>query len=163
MIGTHTDVTKEVKIQHALEQEQKMLEDLFEFSPTGIVIASPKGEFLKVNQAYCKITGRSEDDLLSKSYQDITHPDDYERDKLKLKALINGEIDGIQVKKRYIKPDGSYSWVQSIIVAFRDQHSEVEKLFVQVIDINDQYKKSQIITNTIEDIQGLLEKQNENH
>lgn len=39
-------------------------------------LVSPDKEFLKVNPSFCQMLGYSKEELLSKRFHDISHPDD---------------------------------------------------------------------------------------
>lgn len=160
MIGTHTDVTKRVKIAETLRKEQEMIKDFFYSSPTGLAVCTPIGNFISVNNAFCQISGHTQESLLTKNFRDITHPDDLQKDINCVQSMLDKKIDRYEIKKRYIKNDGTISWVHLIVVASRDQQGTIEQFFVQIIDINDDINKSKKIVQSIQNIQGLFEKQN---
>ncbi|CAG0969676.1 partial putative diguanylate cyclase DgcE, partial [Gammaproteobacteria bacterium] len=51
---------------------------LFEYATVGMARVSIKGEFLQVNDAFCRIVGYSREEILAKTItiQQITHPED---------------------------------------------------------------------------------------
>ena len=51
-----------------------------EHSPVGMAIVSPTGDFMTANVALCDMLGYDADVLITKSFQDITHPDDLDAD-----------------------------------------------------------------------------------
>ena len=53
-----------------------LFQSAFEFAAIGMALASPEGKWLRVNRSICDITGYSEAELLERTFQDITHPDD---------------------------------------------------------------------------------------
>lgn len=75
-----------------------------------LVIAGLDGEFLGVNPAWTAILGWSEEDLLSKSYQWLLHPDDQERTRAELKHLAHGHKT-LRFENRLRAKDGSYHWI----------------------------------------------------
>src|SRR3546814_19030991 len=68
------------------------------------------GAFLRVNNALCELVGRHQADLLARTFQDITHPDDLAADVALLDALLIGERLDYPIDKRYLRPDGSEVW-----------------------------------------------------
>ncbi len=80
-------------------------------------VETATGRFLKVNPKYCEITGRTEEDLLSRTFESITHPDDVAENSAQLQRLARGEVRNYAVEKRYVRPDGSVRWAGLEIVA----------------------------------------------
>ncbi|MFY0583225.1 PAS domain S-box protein [Cystobacter fuscus] len=64
------------------------------------------GLFLNVNGSLCEIVGYSQKELLTKTFQDITWPEDLELDLANARRLLQGEISSYQLEKRYIHKDG---------------------------------------------------------
>jgi PAS domain S-box-containing protein len=62
---------------------------------------SGAGRFEVVNQALCGLLGYSEEELLSLSPLEITHPDDRELTAVYHEQLFRGEIDSYDVEKRW--------------------------------------------------------------
>lgn len=52
----------------------------FDTSPIGIALLSPQGVFLEINPALASMLGYASSTLKRKSFQDITHPDDLDKD-----------------------------------------------------------------------------------
>ena len=89
----------------------------FADSPVGMAIISSDWRWLEVNDALCRLLGRSREDLVGRTPAEVTHPDDI--------ALSRGVVErgragtGQQeFVKRYLRPDGQVVWatVDSIYV-----------------------------------------------
>jgi PAS domain S-box-containing protein len=93
--------------------------------------------FTRVNDRMCEITGYSEDELLSRSFIDIAHPDDKEKAEEELKRLSAGEIEGFVVEKRYLKNDGEQFWGLVSVRALRDESGKPLQLTTVIHDITD--------------------------
>ena len=57
-----------------------------------MALVSPEGKFLKVNHSLAQLVAYPEDEFLTKTFQDITHPDDWEADLDYLQKLIDNKI-----------------------------------------------------------------------
>ena len=54
---------------------------MFELSGVGMIQADAPGfRFTRVNQKFCEIAGYSAEELLTKTYIGLTHPEDRQRD-----------------------------------------------------------------------------------
>ena len=82
------------------------------------------GTFLEVNPALCRITGFTKDELTGVTFQEITHPDDVDADVDQAVALAAGDIDSYVMDKRYIRADGSATWVQLHASVTRDDEED---------------------------------------
>jgi PAS domain S-box-containing protein len=104
----------------------------FENAGVGIAHLSPDGIWLRVNRTFARIVGYSPDELVSKSVQDITHPDDLEFSFAQLERLRSGKADSYEMEKRYVRKDGTPVWVHITGTAVRRNDGSVDH-FVSVI------------------------------
>lgn len=108
------DVTEKVKAEAALREAQERLAVTYESAPAGIAETDANGRFVRVNQAFVTITGYSREELLDKSFLDITHPDDVADDADKYRRQVSGEVDQYVLEKRYIRKSGQLIWIEVI-------------------------------------------------
>src|SRR5499426_2604792 len=98
------------KIQALLDSEAGC-RAIFENAAIGIARVAQDGRWLEVNQRLCDIVGYSREELMTKTFGDITHPDDLESDWNQARRLLAGEIENYSMEKRYYRKDGSIVWV----------------------------------------------------
>ncbi|MGN6608466.1 MAG: sensor histidine kinase [Jatrophihabitans sp.] len=113
---------------------------IFDDAPIGMGLVRPDGRFLRANAALCAFTGYSEPELLTRTFQDITHPDDLALDLRHVRRALAGEIDGYSIEKRYLRADGRAVWAVLSASAVRDDAGQVQCFIKQVQDI-DGYKR----------------------
>lgn len=80
---------------------------LFEQAGLGIKWVTAEGHLVEVNRSFCDMIGYGRDELLQRSYRDLTHPDDIERDEAQFRQLLAGEIASYSLDKRYLHRDGT--------------------------------------------------------
>ena len=112
--------TEKVQRQSLIENELRFRK-LFESSPIPISINNGKGDYMQVNPALVEMSGYSEEELLSMSYMDITHPDDLQIDQNQTKKLFDQEIPYFQIEKRFKHKDGSTIWGNLSATIVRDE------------------------------------------
>jgi PAS domain S-box-containing protein len=118
IVAIARDLTERKQSEARLLASENRYRALHERSPAGICwVESGTGRFLGVNPKYCEIAGRTEEDLLARDFQSITHPDDLVENCEKLRALVAGEVRHYEMEKRYVRPDGSIRWVEAAVVA----------------------------------------------
>jgi diguanylate cyclase (GGDEF)-like protein/PAS domain S-box-containing protein len=118
-------------------EAQDLFETAFSHAPIGMALIAPDGRWLKVNRALCTITGWSEGELIERSFQEITHPEDIGIDN-ELSALLEADaIPGFQFEKRYIRRDATEIWAELSVSLVRDAAGAPRHFIVQVEDISE--------------------------
>ena len=69
-VGTHQDITEHKAAEEELRREHDLLQNIFEASPTGIVIADPDGRIRFVNAQAGQILGLEEADIVGRPHDD---------------------------------------------------------------------------------------------
>ncbi|HEU0175270.1 MAG TPA: PAS domain S-box protein [Blastocatellia bacterium] len=106
---------------------------IFENAAIGIARVAPDGRWLDVNQRLCDIVGYTREELMTKTFSDITHPDDLESDWNQARRLLAGEIENYSMEKRYYRKDGSIVWV-SLTVSVTRKADGSPDYFVSVVE-----------------------------
>ncbi|NEX23261.1 PAS domain S-box protein [Thiorhodococcus mannitoliphagus] len=105
----------------------------FEQAAVGIAQVGLDGRWLRVNHKLCEIVGYSSAELLEKRFQDITHPEDLDKDIRELQRVLVGEITSYSMEKRYIRKDGEIVWV-NLTVALTLQEDKSPDYFIAVVE-----------------------------
>ena len=108
----------------------------FEMPLIGSVISDLNKGFIDVNEKMCRITGYKKKELLNKTWDEITHPDDLKRDVKFIDSLISGKSDTYSIEKRYIRKDGSIIPVEIFVSCVRLESGEIEYFIAMVNDIS---------------------------
>jgi two-component system sensor kinase FixL len=104
----------------------------FDQAAVGIAHVDPAGRWLAVNDRFCEIVGFSHDELVDRSFQEITHPDDLPGDLELIAELIAGDADRMAIDKRYVRRNGSAVWTHVTRSIVRDAAGKAE-FFVSVV------------------------------
>jgi PAS domain S-box-containing protein len=108
----------------------------FEYAPIGMALVAPDGRWLKVNQSLCEIVGYSEGELLTKTFQEITHPDDLAADLSFVHQMLAGEIQTYQMEKRYFHKTGRIIWILLSVSLVHDKAGQPLYFIAQIQDIS---------------------------
>jgi PAS domain S-box-containing protein len=136
MIGTIMDITKRKQADLALIESEERFRNVFEHAAVGKSITSPDGT-VRVNQGFCDMIGYTKEELTNLKWQQLTHPDDVERDQKILNSLISGECDSARWQKRYIHKNGTVVWVDVATVLQRDNATTPSYFITTVLDITE--------------------------
>ena len=107
VIVTMIDVTAERVHADELRRSEERFRLTFEDAAIGMAIVSLDGQFLQVNHALVQSLGMPRAELLARTFQEITHPDDVDADLEQVALLLDGAIGRYQIDKRYVTPSGS--------------------------------------------------------
>ncbi|MCU0893884.1 MAG: PAS domain S-box protein, partial [Rhodospirillales bacterium] len=94
------------------------------------------GSWLLVNNRLCEIVGYSRDELMRRTFQDITHPDDLEEDVALFGRLMRGELATYTAEKRYVRGDAKMVWVSLTTAVQTDEHGRALYCISVVQDIS---------------------------
>jgi PAS domain S-box-containing protein len=131
------DITQRQQTEAALRTSEERFRSTFEQVTVGITHTGWDDRFLRVNQTFCDIVGYTLDELLTKTFVDITHPDDVDTDKHYVNQLLAGEIKTFSMEKRYIRKDGSIVWVNLTGSLVRKSTGELDYFVGVIEDIRD--------------------------
>ncbi len=129
------DATEQALESARLSSER--FENAFVHAPIGMALLGLDGRFLKVNGALCSLLGQAEPDLLERTLQDVTHPDDLAADARSAAEVVAGTRDSYEVEKRYLDASGRARWALSSVSLVRDKDAQPLHFVAQVIDIAD--------------------------
>jgi PAS domain S-box-containing protein len=87
VVGSRDD-TERRKVELSLQQSEERFRATFEQAAVGMGQSILNGQFVKLNQKFCDITGYQEAELLNKTFEEITHPDDIALDKENVRKLL---------------------------------------------------------------------------
>lgn len=135
-----------------------LFQNAFEFAAIGMALVSPEGKWLQVNRAICEITGYSEAELLERTFQDITHPDDLEADLENVRKMLAGEIKTYQMEKRYLHKNGSVVWILLSVSLVRTKSGEPLFFIGQIQDITRQKASEEKLAKAAAEIKRLQER-----
>ena len=131
------DMTERKQAEDDLREREEQFRMTFDYGPSGMAMAGLDGRLLRVNKAFCSIVGYSTDELLSKTFGEITHPDDLALNVAMNEKLIRGEITHHEIEKRYIRKDGSAVSTILGVALLRDNIGAPRYFIAQVIDISE--------------------------
>jgi PAS domain S-box-containing protein len=115
-----SDFTDLVAARGDLRRAETLFLNTFDQAPIGIAYADRVGRFLRCNPAFGALLHFSPEDLSTRSSVELTHPDDAACSAAELEKLWRGEVDFVDLEKRYVRKDGSILWVRATTALVRD-------------------------------------------
>ncbi|MET0042068.1 MAG: PAS domain S-box protein, partial [Candidatus Thiodiazotropha sp. 6PLUC3] len=168
ILTTEFDITDRKHAEESLAENERRLRATFDQAAVGIARLSIDGEWLEVNDKLCEIVGYSREELLTKTFQDITYHEDLDGDLKLYQEALAGTRDNYAIDKRYIRKSGRLIWIR-LSVALVRADDRTPLYFISVIeDINERKKAEEKLREaaavfrstgegvTITDIDGVI-------
>lgn len=156
MIGLNSDITEQKRAQEALRQSEVRVARAEAFSLVMQTHVGLDGRWLKVPPTLCNLLGYTEQELLARTFKDVTHPDDFEADWSQCQRLISGEIKSFDLEKRYIQKDGHTLWVYLNCSVVEDDAGKPVHFITYIRDITDRKLAEQALLESNERNQAIL-------
>jgi diguanylate cyclase (GGDEF)-like protein/PAS domain S-box-containing protein len=113
------------------------IENAFTHAPIGMALVDLAGRVLRVNDALCRITGLTAEEVCARAFRDLSEPQDVDVDLLQIGDLLDGHLPTYQVEKRYRHAWGHQVWVLLSVSLVRDDQGRPLNLIAQVQDISE--------------------------
>jgi diguanylate cyclase (GGDEF)-like protein/PAS domain S-box-containing protein len=117
----------------AVQEAAQLFAATFEQAAVGIAHVAPDGRWLRVNRKLCEIVGYRRDELLGKTVQEITHPDDLDADLDQVRRMLAKQIETYSMEKRYFRKEGAIVWI-NLTVSLICTPNGVPDFFVVVVE-----------------------------
>jgi PAS domain S-box-containing protein len=144
------DMTERKKAEDALRESEERFRGTFENAGVGIAHAALDGRWLRFNEKLCAIVGYPREELLHKTFQDITHPDDLRASLDNAARLRQGEFPSYSLQKRYVRKDGSLVWVDLSVALQLDAAGAPAFMIAIIQDISERKRLEGELRRTME-------------
>jgi PAS domain S-box-containing protein len=154
----HEELATARRREEQLRLSEERFRQGFDHAPIGMTLIDPKTlRYLRVNDAFCQLVGRTREALLALSFIDLSHPDDVAGDQAGAEQLAGSTLESYVTEKRYLRPDGSEVWASLNVTPVRDVDSAVDVLFGQMVDITERRAKEASLRGQLEEISWIGE------
>ena len=140
--GIARDIRQRSLAERKLAESEERYRATFEQAAVGIAHTSIDGKILRCNAHFAKIIGYAPEEVPGLTVQQITHPDDLQETN---DAFKDPDGKGVEVagwEKRYIRKDGSFTWVRITVSIQRDSEGHALHFIGIVEDINERKQAS---------------------
>lgn len=130
------DGTVRLQGQQPMRASEELYRASFEQAAVGILHTSLDGHILECNECFARIVGYTPEELIGSSFQAITPPEDRGAGNTALVRLLSGEAQTVSFEKRYLRRDGTLTWVLLTISIQHDEQDRSLFFLTMVQDIN---------------------------
>jgi diguanylate cyclase (GGDEF)-like protein/PAS domain S-box-containing protein len=155
--GILYEITERRRVEEALKESEQRFRSSFDDAAIGMALVAPDGRFLQTNRSLCEILGYPEEELLGKTFQDLTHPEDLDTDLDQVRRMLAAEIRTYQMEKRYLHREGHVVWVLLSVSLVRDEEGEPLYFVSQVQDVSERKRAGEKLREAEEKYRTLVE------
>jgi PAS domain S-box-containing protein len=129
---------QELELASERARTGQLQQHFFDLPLIGMGITAPDSRhWLHANDYLCSMLGYSRGELLSLSWESLTHPDDLEADRALFRRMLAGEIEGYSLEKRFLRRDGSVIDTELDVRCMRRPDGSVESVLAMIKDISE--------------------------
>lgn len=155
------DITKRKQTEDALRESKQQFRQSFDTAAMGMSIVALEGNFLKANDALCRLFGYSEHELQGLTFQDLTHPDDLAIELSYHKRLLSGELSHYHLEKRYFHKNGHIIWGLLSRSLVRDCQQRPLYFVSQIQEITQRKQAEELLKTTNAEMQAFFAAMND--
>jgi len=155
------DITERLQAVEALRKSEERFRSYFELGQIGMAITSSTKGCLEVNDKMCQILGYERNELLHKTWAQMTHPDDLAADVDNFNRILAGEFDGYSTNKRFVRKDGQIVDSTITVKCLRRADGSIDYFVAMLQDITKQHRMEQALRENERKFRALFEDAND--
>lgn len=138
--GAMLDITESKTAEIEYKRIHEQFRSAFENASIGMALIGMDGSYLRVNAALCDFVGYSEEQMLERNFQSITHPDDLNQGEKRFRELRALNISAYTLEKRYIRRDGEIVWGRLSVSLILTADGKPDHFISQIVDVTEQHR-----------------------
>lgn len=141
-----------------LRVSESKYHSLFANSPQAMLALDPHdGAIVEANETALRMLGYSKEELLTKTFADITRPQDLQDARERLQQLSAGAVSTLRFDRWYVRKDGASALVDCSVCALKDDQGKVARLIASASDITERRRTEDALLESQEKLRGFFE------
>ena len=154
------EIQERKQAEEALRDSEERFRSVFEDSGVGMVIVDRNGRYQEVNHAMSKVLGYTRQELSSMGVQDTSVPVELDQDSDIVRQIWNGEINHLNLEKRYLHKDGHVVWGNITLSSICDAEGKVLFIVGQIQDITERKQAEEALRERTEELDERVKELN---
>ncbi len=142
------------KAEESLRESEEKFRRIFEKAPIGMTLVDKNSRFVHVNRAFADFLGYAPKELIGRTFQEVTYPDEFSKKMTFSNDVKNGR--GFQRQKRYLHKSGSVLWANLTVTSFLDEKGELFYSLGMVEDITQRKLAEEALRKSEEDLRAFF-------
>ncbi|WP_299493437.1 PAS domain S-box protein [Acaryochloris sp. IP29b_bin.137] len=156
-LGIGKDITVQQNVKESLLASEARFSTAFQYAAIGMALASPEGQWLRVNDALVNILGYTPTELINIALPEIIHPDDRPLEREQRQKLFSHKQDNYHLELRCLHQHGHEVWVWLNVSQVKEHLGSPGYCIVQVQDITERKKAETALQRLNANLEHLVE------
>ncbi|RPH31232.1 MAG: PAS domain S-box protein [Bacteroidales bacterium] len=130
------DITQRKNAEKILAERELQYRLFFESDLIGMAEATTQKEWITFNNKLCLILGYTAKELIKKTWDSLTHPEDLKMEMKLYNDIIVRKNSAYSIEKRFIRSDGSYIYCKVAVKAILNPQGNISHLVKLIEDIS---------------------------
>jgi PAS domain S-box-containing protein len=140
------DITSRKNAEEALKESEQQLLMIFDNAPIGMALTDLDNCFVKVNKAFCDITGYARNELIRMKLSDLSRSVDNESNVSG--STIDENVTVSQYEKQFIRKDGKTVYAEMHLTTLKDGNGRPFRQICQLVDLTERKESEQKLKQT---------------
>ncbi len=136
---------RRVHMEEALRESEERFRGFFENAQIGVALVDQSTKFQAANPFMCSWLGYTEEELQALTIEEVTHPEDWKRERVLIQEMREGERDFVRVEKRYVTKEGEIVWGDLVTNIIHDAQGNYLFGLGTVVDVNERKRAEQAL------------------
>ncbi|MDH7515197.1 MAG: PAS domain S-box protein [Bacteroidota bacterium] len=145
VVGAISDIHARKTAEEEPRNRERMLRMEYEQSADGFVRLDLSHRMVDTNPAFRRLVGYEAEELAGMTPENITHPDDWQREREIVCAMVRSGTPFCTLQKRYVRRDGATVWAELTVTAVRDESGAPAGFMAIVRDITEKHRAEEEI------------------
>ncbi len=132
--GLQKEIAERQQAEQWLLESEQRFRGYFEQGLVGMAMLSAESGWIEANRRLCQMLGYSEQELMSKQWAKLVHPDDQPGDEVRFKQILGGLMQGYVTDQRFLRKDGKVLQASLSVQCMRKPDGAVDCILVLVQD-----------------------------
>lgn len=141
------------RTEDALRDSETRFRRLFQESAVPGVVVTPDARFRQVNQAFCQFLGYSEEELIGRTVESVTHSDDWSGNWESVRQALGAGPPTQRFEKRYVRKSGEVVWGEVQFSLICDPEGRPDYFLTQILDITKRKRAEALLTTAREELE----------
>lgn len=151
------DITDRKNAEENLRLSEAEFRAAFEYSALGMSLMDLDGNWIRINESFCKILGYTNRELMALNLSGLSHPEDLDKGKPPMEGVLRGVKKGYHLEIRYLHKNGAVVWVHQSGSIVLDINHNPSHWTVQIQDITEQKNTENILSEERELLRTLID------
>lgn len=143
------------KNEAELEKSRDQAQVTFDLAATGIAHIDPEGNFIRVNDALCRMLDYTREELLRKKFTELTPKEDNRLDLDLIKRFRKRQVIPGKREKQYFRKDGTQLWASVNLSGLYTKDGTLDYLIVMIDDITKSKRTELELRKYVEDLSAV--------